>query len=50
MTFLSEQIIRFRWVIISLVRFIARTTARVLMTLIANSNGSCSGFYREATP
>jgi hypothetical protein len=50
MKFLSEQIIRFRWITISQVRFIARVTTRVLMMLIANSNGSCSGFCREATP
>jgi hypothetical protein len=50
MSFLSEQIIRFRWIIISQVRFIARATTRVLMMLIANSNSSCSGFCREATP
>jgi hypothetical protein len=50
MKFLSEIIIRFRWIIISRVRFIARATTRVLMMLISNSNGSCSGFFREATP
>ena len=50
MKVLSELIIRFRWIITSQVRFIARATTRVLMMLIANSNGSCSGFYRKATP
>jgi hypothetical protein len=50
MHFLSERIIRFRRIIISQVRYIACAITRVLMMLIANSNGSCSGFCREATP